>query len=101
ELQVGFVTTCKGRLHHIQRTLPLIVAQLPKEVVVVDYGCPQSVGDWVETHFPNVTVVRVGDDPGFCLSRARNIGARQTSAPWICFTDADALITSGWTDWMR
>jgi glycosyltransferase involved in cell wall biosynthesis len=99
--EVGFVTTCKGRLHHLQRTLPLIAAQSPREIVVVDYGCPQRVGDWVEANFPSVTVVRVGDDPGFCLSRARNIGARRISSPWICFTDADALIAPGWVDWMR
>jgi glycosyltransferase involved in cell wall biosynthesis len=99
--EVAIVTTCKGRLQYIQRTLPLIVSQSPKEVVVVDYGCPQHVGDWVEANYPNVTVVRVTDDPGFCLSRARNIGARSTSTPWICFTDADVVIASGWIEWMR
>ncbi len=98
---IAFVTTCKGRLHHIQQTLPLIVSQAPDEVIVVDYGCPQRVGDWVESHYPQVKVVRVEDDPGFCLPRARNIGAKHATSPWICFIDADVRIAPGWLQWLR
>jgi glycosyltransferase involved in cell wall biosynthesis len=98
---VGFVVTCKGRLHHVQRTLPLIVAQAPDEIVLVDYGCPQRAGDWVEANLPSVKVVRVNDDPGFCHSRARNLGAQRITSPWICFADADILAAPGWVDWMR
>ena len=98
---VAFVTVCKGRLHHIQETLPLIVAQHPDEVVVVDYGCPQNVGDWVEANFSSVKVVRVVDDPGFCVSRGRNLGALSTSSPSICFIDADVKIAPGFVDWIR
>jgi len=97
---VAFVTTCKGRLHHIQQTLPLMVAESPAEIVVVDYGCPQGAGDWVASNYPEVTVVRVDDDPGFCLPRARNLGAQKTSASWLCFIDADVKVTPGWTQWM-
>jgi len=71
--EFAFVTTCKGRLHHLQQTLPLIAAQAPDEIVVVDYGCPQNSGDWVEAHFPGVKVVRTTDDPGFCLPRALDL----------------------------
>lgn len=99
--QFAFVTTCKGRLHHLQQTLPLIVADAPDEVVVVDYGCPQRSGDWVEANFPQVTVVRVTDDPGFHLARARNAGAAACTASWICFIDADVRIRPGFVAWMR
>ena len=101
ETEISFVTTCKGRLHHIQETLPLIVEQSPGEVIVVDYGCPQKVGDWVAKHFPDVTVVRVDDDPGFCAARARNLGARAAKSPWLCFIDGDIKIAPGWVGWMR
>jgi glycosyltransferase involved in cell wall biosynthesis len=97
---VAFITTCKGRLHHIQQTLPLMVAESPAEIVVVDYGCPQRVGDWVAENYPAVTVVRVDDDPGFCVPRARNLGAQRTTSPWLCFIDADVKVTPGWTRWM-
>jgi FkbM family methyltransferase len=98
--KVAFVTVCKGRLHHIRETLPLIVAQAPGEIVVVDYGCPQKVGDWVEANFASVRVVRVADDPGFCVSRGRNLGALNTSSPLICFIDADVKIAPGFVDWI-
>jgi FkbM family methyltransferase len=99
--KVAFVTVCKGRLHHIRETLPLIVAQNPEEIVVVDYGCPQNVGDWVEANFDAVKVVRVADDPGFCVSRGRNLGALSASSPLICFIDADVKIAPGFVDWIR
>lgn len=99
--KIAFVTTCKGRLHHIKECLPLIVAQSPAEIVVVDYGCPDKVGDWIESNFPEVKVVRIDDDSGFCLPRARNIGAQNTKSPWICFIDADIRIRNDWVDWMK
>ncbi|CAL92645.1 Glycosyltransferase [Azoarcus olearius] len=99
--QIAFVTTSKGRLHHIRETLPRIVGQAPHEIIVVDYGCPDGTAAWVETHYPDVKVLRVDDDPGFCLPRARNLGARLSSARWICFIDADIRIQPGWVEWMR
>lgn len=98
---VAFVTTCKGRLHHIKQTLPLIIAQHPDEIVVVDYGCPDRVGDWVKAHFPDVKVVRVEGDTGFCLAKARNVGAMNTRATWLCFIDADVEIAPRWIEWLR
>jgi glycosyltransferase involved in cell wall biosynthesis len=47
-----------------------------------------------------VTVVRVDDDPGICPPRARNLGAQNTTSPWLCFVDADVKVTPGWTRWM-
>lgn len=98
---IAFVTTCKGRLHHLKQTLPLLVLGEPDEVIVVDYGCPDGSGAWVEEHFPGVKVVPVTDDPYFCLSRARNQGAAIAKSEWICFIDADILIDPEWVRWMR
>lgn len=93
--------TCKDRLHHVKQTLPLLLEQGPDEVVLVDYGCPQHAGKWVEAHHPQVKVVYVTDDPGFCLARARNIGAHHTEADWLCFIDADIRIRPGLLRWLR
>jgi glycosyltransferase involved in cell wall biosynthesis len=97
----AFVTTCKGRLHHLQQTLPLWVSQAPDQIVVVDYGCPQGTGDWVESTYPDVTVVRVADDETFSASRARNKGAAQVTAEWICFIDADVRTHPSLLPWLR
>lgn len=99
--RVAFVTTCKGRLHHLQQTLPRFVAEQPDELIVVDYGCPQGTATWVHENFPDAEVVRVEDDPGFSLSRARNFGAAAATADWICFLDADSVVAPGWVRWMR
>lgn len=98
---IAFVTTCKGRLHHIKQTLPALIAQAPAEIILVDYGCPDNTADWVEEYYPTVKVVRITDDPGFCLPRARNQGAAHASAPWLCFIDADIQVKEGWLTWLQ
>ncbi len=98
---IAFITTCKGRLHHLRETLPLMSGAGASEVIVVDYGCPDGAGDWVEQNCAGVRVMRVTDDPGFCLARARNIGARHTRADWLVFIDADVKVSPGWVEWMR
>lgn len=100
-IKIAFVTTCKGRLHHLQETLPRLRAAGADEVVVVDYGCPDGTGAWVRQHHPGVRLVTVDDDPGFCVSRARNLGAAATDADWICFIDADIRVMPEWLDWLR
>ncbi|PUA29853.1 MAG: hypothetical protein B0W54_04680 [Cellvibrio sp. 79] len=98
---ISIVTTCKGRLHHIKQTLPLIVAQSPAEIILVDYACPDNVGDWVANHYPSVIVVRVDDDEGFCAARARNFGAKLATSPWIFFIDADIQVAADLFIWMQ
>lgn len=99
--EIAFITTCKGRLHHIKETLPLIAALSPAEIVVVDYDCPDKTGDWVEANMPGIKVLRVKDEPGFSLPRARNLGATLTTAPWLCFIDADIRVRGDWLSWMN
>ncbi len=99
--RIAFVTTCKGRLHHLKETLPLLVSMGPEQIIVVDYGCPDGTGEWVRKTHPEVTLVSVSDDPGFCASRARNLGAGAASTEWICFIDADIRVDPAWLDWIR
>ncbi len=96
-----FVTTCKGRLHHLRQTLPSLLETHCAGIVVVDYACPDGTANWVEQHYPKVTVVRVTDDAGFCLARARNIGANAVKSSWIAFIDADVSVHDGWDAWLQ
>lgn len=89
---LSLITTCKGRLHHLRTTLPLMTAQADAECIVVDYGCPQGTGNWVTANFPQVRVVSSNDDPTFNQCRARNLGAIAASTPLLCFIDADILL---------
>ena len=99
--RIGFVTTCRGRLHHIQRTLPLIVAERPDEITVVDHDCPQGTGAWVESNYPDVKVLYIKDGAPFNVSRARNVGIRASAADVLCVIDADVLVAPGFVSWIR
>lgn len=95
------VTTCKGRLAHLRETLPRMVAQSNTRCIVVDYGCPQKCGEWVAEYWPAVKVIRVEDDPGFCASRARNIGAQHADGDWLAFVDADIRLHQNFSEEIR
>ncbi len=99
-LDYTFITTCKGRLHHLKQTLPGLIQTRCAKIIVVDYRCPDGTADWVESHYPQVTVVRVTDDEGFCLARARNIGALHAQSSWLVFIDADVFVHDGWDAWV-
>jgi glycosyltransferase involved in cell wall biosynthesis len=96
----AFITTCKGRLQHLQQTLPLTAKQENSECIVVDYNCPQKTGDWVAQHYPQVKVVRVTDDEGFNKPRALNLGVREASAEWLVFIDADIRLAGDLLAWL-
>ena len=89
--QLTYITTCKGRLAHLQQSLPRAVGQgIP--CVVVDYSCPEGAANWVEANFPQVAVIRVEGEAEFNASRARNLGAAAARTPWLGFFDADILL---------
>jgi len=87
--RVSIVTTCKGRLHHLRRTLPSFLRQPDCEVIVVDYDCPDGTARVCADAFPAAQVVKVNDAPRFNLSKARNLGAAEARGEWIAFFDAD------------
>lgn len=86
------ITTSRSRLEHIKQTLPRMLAQPGVSCVVVDYGCPDGTGDWVEAHHPQARVVRADNPPRFEAAKARNLGAAAAETPWLCFADADTIL---------
>ncbi len=99
---LSIITTCKGRLAHLQQTLPLMAGQgRDCEVIVVDYGCPDGTAAWVVAHFPEVKIVEVRAETAFHIARARNLGAQAAVSPWLMFVDADVLLAAGFAAYMR
>ncbi len=88
----SIVTTCKGRLHNLKRTLPEFLKQENAEVIVVDYDCPDGTADYVARVHPDARVVKVTDKPRFNLPHARNLGAAQARGEILVFLDADVVI---------
>jgi hypothetical protein len=87
----SIITTCKGRLDHLKRSLPRMVEN-GAEVIVVDYSCPEGTADYVEQNFPSVRVVRVEGEEGFSNWKARNRGAEAASSNVLVFCDADTIL---------
>jgi len=95
---ISFITTCKGRLDHLRQTLPRMTVQRSAECIVVDYDCPDGTAPWVQANFPavqGVKVIKVNQAPLFNKSHANNLGAAVATAPWLCFIDADILVSEG------
>jgi hypothetical protein len=95
---ISIIVVSKDRLHQLQQTLPLILAEPFAEVVVVDYDCPNRTGDWVQANYPSVKVVRVADKPRFHASGARNRGAEAATSPWLLFMDVDVKLGPGFLE---
>lgn len=98
------VMPCKGRLSFVKQTVPKLLAQPGTRLCVVDFSCPERVGDWIERTFSNevaqkrVVVERVSGKDHFNKSQAHNHGARRAireGATWLCFLDADTLVEPG------
>ena len=94
------IISCKNRLEHLKLSLPKLVEQPDIDIILVDYGCNERSGHWVQQHYPSIKVIFVEDDPVFSISRARNIGALYASTEYIVFTDADILIDFMIGDWL-
>lgn len=88
----SIITTCKGRLHNLKRTLPEFLKQGDTEVIVVDYDCPDDTAGYVSRAHPAARVVSVKDKPRFNTSHARNLGAAQATSEFLIFLDADVVI---------
>ncbi len=97
----SIITTCKGRLDHLKVSLPRMMAQAAKEVIVVDYSCPQGTAEFVAATYPSVGVVNVPDEQHFSNWKARNAGAAAATAGVLVFVDADTIFADGAIDWLE
>ena len=107
--QTWIVTPCMGRLSFVQQTIGRIAAHPSARYCIVDYACPDRVGDWVERAFPREVeqgrfiVERVSNRRVFNKCEAHNIGARRAmaeGAEYLCFLDADTLVEPPFFDWI-
>ncbi len=96
----SIITTCKGRLEHLKKSLPTMVAQSANEVIVVDYSCPQGTGKFVSATFPSVRLVSVPGQEHFSNWKARNAGAAVATSNVLIFVDADTLMAEGAIEWL-
>ncbi|MEO7635359.1 MAG: glycosyltransferase family A protein [Sphingomicrobium sp.] len=96
----SIITTCKGRLEHLKRSLPRMLELGAAEIIVVDYSCPEGTGAYVREHFPAVRVVSVEGQEYFSNWRARNVGAAVATGDLLIFCDADTILAPNAIEWI-
>jgi glycosyltransferase involved in cell wall biosynthesis len=96
----SIITTSKGRLEHLKRSLPAMLAQPDCEIVVVDYSCPEGTADFVRAEFPEAVIVTVEGEKYFSNWKARNAGAAVATGDILIFCDADIVLADGAVDWI-
>lgn len=86
---VSVIVPAYNTRHTVKRTLDSVLAQTYSnfEVIVVDDGSPDGVGEYVEKEYgARIKLIRQ-DNKG--LAGARNTGAKASRGEYLCFLDSD------------
>jgi len=73
--------------------LPLVIAQRPSEVIVVDNGSDDGTADWMRANYPDYIVIENRQPLSF--ARAVNRGISQARYSHVCLLNNDMLIEDG------
>ncbi len=89
-LQIAVVIPCFNAKRYIGATLDSILAQqgVVVEAIVVDDGSTDGSADFVEQHYPGVSLLRKANGG---VATARNSGVMAAQSEWIAFCDADDI----------
>jgi GT2 family glycosyltransferase len=66
----------------------------PFETVVVDNGSSDGSPDWVAAHFPDIKLIRLAKNTGFC--RANNIALSDVETEFVALLNNDAVAHPLW-----
>lgn len=77
-----YIEACLGSLRRQSRP--------PAEVLVIDNASGDGSADRVAGSFPDVRLIRCGDNLGFC--RANNLGFEETRAPFVLALNPDTTL---------
>lgn len=106
---IAFCVTCKGRVQHLERTLPRNLAHNPDpnaKFIILDYNSPDHLLEYLQSTFPRAIadgklVVYSYREPGpFRMSHAKNMAHRcamREGADILVNLDADNS-TVDWTE---
>jgi GT2 family glycosyltransferase len=86
--EVTVVVATRNRRARLLETIP----RHEGPVILVDNGSDDGSPDAVEAAFPQVTVVRLGENRG---AAARNVGVELAATPYVAFADDDSYWMPG------
>lgn len=90
------VTVCKGRRDHLEITLPAMLEEFDR-VIVVDWECPQFAGKWAAEQGAAV----IWGKGQWNLAKARNLGSKAVNTDYVCFLDADTILMPGFIETVK
>jgi Sulfotransferase domain/N-terminal domain of galactosyltransferase len=109
-MQVAFCTTCKGRVQHVEETLPANLRGNPKaKLLLVNYSSPDHLDEFVrKNHMADIESGRLSvyrfTEPGpFRMAHAKNVAHRLAmweGADVIVNMDADNFAGDGFDDYV-
>src|SRR5258707_5583626 len=81
--------------HFLQQFLPSVVStSADAKIVVADNGSTDGSADFVKKEFPNVDVISLSKNKGFC--GGYNEVLKQVQAKYYVLLNSDVEVTSGW-----
>lgn len=111
---IAFVTTCKGRTHHLAQTLPVnLLHNLDNpnaKFIVLDYGSQDNLLEYLQSHYP--TLIEAGrlvvysyrTHAPFHMAHAKNMAHRLgilEGADFLCNLDADNFTGPCFADYLN
>lgn len=84
--------------HHLQRCLPTVCRFAPagSQIIVVDDASTDGTASWLDECFPQVEVVRLPENRGFC--HAVNAGLEHAHGDIVELLNSDTEVCPGWAE---
>ena len=82
---------------HLERFLPSVLAHSPQgSVVVADNGSQDDSLDWLQTHHPEVELIRLSENHGY--AGGYNLALEQVQADLFVLLNSDVEVPPHWLD---
>lgn len=101
--KISFCTTCKDRLHHLKKTLPInLKHDYPNfEIILLNYNSQDELDVWIRENCMEfiesgkLVYYKESTAKYFRMSHAKNVSSTVADGIIICNVDADNYITEG------
>ena len=97
--RVSVVVPNYNGIAFVENCLKALIQDAPKaEILVVDNGSTDGSRELVIEKFPQVRVIALGENFGFC--KASNVGMQKASSPYVILLNNDTEVLPGFTEAM-